>query len=159
MTRISPLLRPALPPAAIVLIVVLAFWLGPALPPSLAGLKEAGAYFVLLAGAAMSLGFNRGRAFVAAGSLLLAYAGYRMALDYGDASFAARSTMHHPLGRYLAISRQGGPVASLGDPPPEVSAVATTRPCPTTRTSAGRPRPDRARTRGTARSRSARAPR
>jgi diguanylate cyclase (GGDEF)-like protein len=91
MIRISPMLRPALPPAAIVLLVALAFWLGPALPPSLAGLKEAGAYFVLLAGAAMSLWFNRGRAFVAAGSLLMAYAGYRMALDFGDASFAARA--------------------------------------------------------------------
>ena len=40
----------------------------------------------------MSLWFNRGRAFVAAGSLLLAYAGYRFALDFGAGSFAARAT-------------------------------------------------------------------
>ena len=39
----------------------------------------------------MSLWFNRGRAFVAAVSLLLAYAGYRYALDLGADSFAARA--------------------------------------------------------------------
>jgi diguanylate cyclase (GGDEF)-like protein len=88
---IPPVLRPALPSAAILAVAALALWIGPALPPSLAGLKEAGAYFVLLAGAGMSLWFNRGRAFVAAGSLLLAYAGYRLALDFGAASFAARA--------------------------------------------------------------------
>jgi diguanylate cyclase (GGDEF)-like protein len=83
--------RPLAAPAAILALAALALWAGPALPPSLAGLKEAGAYFVLLAGAAMSLWFNRGRAFVAAGSLLIAYAGYRMALDLGAGSFAARA--------------------------------------------------------------------
>ena len=84
-------LRPAIAPVAIIAVAALALWIGPALPPSLAGLKEAGAYFVLLAGAGMSLWFNRGRAFVAAGSLLLAYAGYRFALDFGAGSFAARA--------------------------------------------------------------------
>jgi diguanylate cyclase (GGDEF)-like protein len=83
--------RPVLAPALILAAAAVAFWVGPALPPSLAGLKEAGAYFVLLAGAGMSLWFNRGRAFVAAGSLLMAYAGYRLALDFGEASFAARA--------------------------------------------------------------------
>jgi diguanylate cyclase (GGDEF)-like protein len=84
-------LRPLTAPVAILAAAALALWIGPALPPSLAGLKEAGAYFVLLAGAAMSLWFNRGRAFVAAASLFLAYAGYRLALDYGAESFAARA--------------------------------------------------------------------
>ena len=84
-------LRPAIAPVAIIALAALALWVGPALPPSLAGLKEAGAYFVLLAGAGMSLWFNRGRAFVAAGSLLLAYAGYRFALDFGVGSFTARA--------------------------------------------------------------------
>ena len=83
--------RPLVAPSAILAAAALALWLGPALPPSLAGLKEAGAYFVLLAGAAMGLWFNRGRAFVAAVSLLLAYAGYRLALDFGPGSFAARA--------------------------------------------------------------------
>jgi len=83
--------RPLIAPAAILAVAALALWLGPALPPSLAGLKEAGAYFVLLAGAGISLWFNRGRAFVAAASLLLAYAGFRLALDFGAASFPARA--------------------------------------------------------------------
>ena len=84
-------LRPVIAPVAIIAAAALCLWLGPALPPSLAGLKEAGAYFVLLAGAAMSLWFNRGRAFVAAASLLLAYAGYRLALEFGAGGFAPRA--------------------------------------------------------------------
>ena len=72
-------------------LAALALWIGPALPPSLAGLKGVGAYFVLLAGAGMSLWFNRGRAFVATVSLLLAWFGYRFALDFGAGSFAARA--------------------------------------------------------------------
>lgn len=78
-------------PSAIVLAAALLLWLEPALPPSLGGLKETGAYFVLLAGAGMSLWFNRGRAFVATVSLLLAYAGYHYALGYGAGSFAAKA--------------------------------------------------------------------
>ena len=89
--KIPSVLRPALPPAAILLAAALLLWFGPALPPTLAGLKEAGAYFVLLAAAGMSLWFNRGRAFVATLSLLLAYFGYRLALDLGADSFAARA--------------------------------------------------------------------
>jgi diguanylate cyclase (GGDEF)-like protein len=84
-------LRPALVPLAIMAVAALSLWIGPALPPSLAGLKEFGAYFVLLAGAGVSLWFNRGRAFVAAVSLLLAYAGCRYALGFGADSFAARA--------------------------------------------------------------------
>ena len=91
MISVPSAFRPAFAPVVVIAVAALALWLGPALPPSLAGLKEAGAYFVLLAGGGMSLWFNRGRAFVAAGSLLLAYAGYRMALDFGTASFAARA--------------------------------------------------------------------
>ena len=89
--RIPPALRPVLPSLAILVAAGLALWIGPALPPSLEGLKEAGAYFVLLAAAGMSLWFNRGRAFVAAFSLLLAYAGYRIALDFGAAEFPAKA--------------------------------------------------------------------
>ena len=92
MVKFPPALRPTIASLAIIAVAALALWLGPALPPSLAGLKEAGAYFVLLAGAGMGLWFNRGRVFVAAGSLLLAYAGYRFALDFGAGSFAARAT-------------------------------------------------------------------
>jgi diguanylate cyclase (GGDEF)-like protein len=84
-------LRPVIAPVAIIVVAALALWVGPALPPTLSGLKQAGAYFVLLAGAGMSLWFNRGRAFVATVSLLLAYLGYRYALDLGADSFAARA--------------------------------------------------------------------
>ena len=91
MIKIPTALRPALIPLAILAAAGLSLWLGPTLPPSLAGLKEAGAYFVLLAGAGMGLWFNRGRAFVAAVSLLLAYTGYRYALDLGADSFTVRA--------------------------------------------------------------------
>ena len=91
MTRIPTTVRPVLPSLAILAAAGLALWIGPSLPPSLAGLKEAGAYFVLLAAAGISLWFNRGRTFVSAFSFLLAYAGYRLALDYGAAEFPARA--------------------------------------------------------------------
>ena len=84
-------LRALIAPLAILLLAALALWIGPTLPPSLAGLKEAGAYFVLVAGAGMGLWFNRGRAFVAAISILIAYAGYRYALDFGVGGFPARA--------------------------------------------------------------------
>ena len=84
-------LRPALAPAAILVAAALALWAGPALPESLSGLREYGAAFVLVAAAGMALWFNRGRALVAAVSLLLACAGYRYALGFGAESFAARA--------------------------------------------------------------------
>ncbi len=84
-------LRPVLVPVAILVLAGAALWIGPSLPPTLAGLKEAGAYFVLVAGAGMGVWFNRGRTFVAAMSLLIAYFGYRLALDYGAESFAVRA--------------------------------------------------------------------
>ncbi len=113
-------LRPAFAPLAILLLAALALWLGPTLPPSLSGLKEAGAYFVLLAGAGMSLWFNRGRAFVAAISLLVAYAGYHYALDLGADSFAARSVYTAvvvlvPLNILVALLRPERGVSYHGD--------------------------------------------
>jgi len=91
MRKLPDTVRPLVAPLAIILAAALLLWAAPALPPSLAGLKEAGAYFVLLGGAGMGLWFNRGRAFVTAVSLLLAYGGYRFALDFGTDSFAARA--------------------------------------------------------------------
>ena len=85
-------LRPVGAPAAILLIAALAIAAGPRLPPSLAGLTLLGPYVVLLLGAAISVWFNRGRAFIALASLFIAYAGYRLVLDWlGPASFAARA--------------------------------------------------------------------
>jgi diguanylate cyclase (GGDEF)-like protein len=89
--RLPPALLPVIAPAAILLAAALALAIGPALPASLAGLKEYGPYAVLLLAAGVAFGFNRGRALVAAGSLLLAYLGYRVALDYGAESFPARA--------------------------------------------------------------------
>jgi len=80
-----------LTPAAILIAAVLAMLAGPELPPSLAGLRVLGPGVLLLAGAAMSVWFNRGRAFIALASLFAAYAGYAIALEFGAASFAARS--------------------------------------------------------------------
>jgi diguanylate cyclase (GGDEF)-like protein len=85
-------LRLVAAPLAILLAAALALAVGPALPPSLAGLTDYGPYAVLALAAAVTLWFNRGRAFVAAVSLLAAYAGYRYALQLGPASFPARAT-------------------------------------------------------------------
>ncbi|MGB7543537.1 MAG: GGDEF domain-containing protein [Burkholderiales bacterium] len=85
-------LRPVFAPAAILLVAALAVAAGPALPPSLSGLTRLGPYVVLLLGAAISVWFNRGRAFVALASLFAAYAGYSLVLDWvGVESFAARA--------------------------------------------------------------------
>lgn len=84
-------LRPVLAPAAILLAAGLALAAGPALPPSLSGLKSLGPFLVLLLGTAMGVWFNRGRAFIGLASLLAAFAGYSLALEFGAASFAARA--------------------------------------------------------------------
>ena len=83
-----PVLRPFVAPAVI---LALGAWLAFAkLSPTLAGLRTYGPYFVLAAGAAAALWFNRGRAFVALASLLVAYAGYRYALPVGKMTYEAR---------------------------------------------------------------------
>ncbi len=82
-------LEPVLAPALILLAAALALAIGPSLPPSLAGLKELGPYGALLLAAAVAFWFNRGRAFIAAASLFIAYAGFRVALGYGAGSFPA----------------------------------------------------------------------
>ena len=83
--------RPALVPAAILLAAVLALVAGPTLPPSLTGLRTLGPYLLLLLGTAMGVWFNRGRPFIALASLLAAFGGYSLALEFGAASFAARA--------------------------------------------------------------------
>ncbi len=85
-------LLPVLAPAAILLAAALALAAGPELPPSLSGLTRLGPYVVLLVGAAISVGFNRSRAFIALVSLFAAYAGYSLVLDLvGAGTFAARA--------------------------------------------------------------------
>jgi len=59
-------LRPAWVPAGILAGMALLVWLGKPLPESLAGLRLAGPYAVLVIALAMAWWFNRGRAFVVA---------------------------------------------------------------------------------------------
>jgi diguanylate cyclase (GGDEF)-like protein len=83
------LLRPVAVPAAILLAFALALVPGVSrLSSSLSGLVEVGPYIVLLIGVAISGWFNRGRALIMLVSLLLAYAGYKLA---GAGTFAARA--------------------------------------------------------------------
>ena len=82
-------LRPALAPAAILLLAALAVWFGAALPASLEGLRTLGPYVVLALGALFALRFNRGRALILLASLLAAYAGYHYAQGLGG--FAAKA--------------------------------------------------------------------
>jgi diguanylate cyclase (GGDEF)-like protein len=101
-------LEPVLAPAAILLAAALALAAGPALPPSLAGLRTLGPGVILLLGTGMGVWFNRGRAFIALASLLAAFAGYSAALEYGADSFAAHavftaSAIFVPLNFLLAV--------------------------------------------------------
>ncbi|HET9701394.1 MAG TPA: hypothetical protein VFP70_10785, partial [Burkholderiales bacterium] len=86
---IPPALRPIAAPALVLGVAAAALATGRALPDSLAGLKIYGPYFFLALGAAISLWFNRGRAFFALFSLLAGYAGLEYAMGAG--SFAARA--------------------------------------------------------------------
>ncbi|HSD60394.1 MAG TPA: GGDEF domain-containing protein [Burkholderiales bacterium] len=94
-------------PATVLLAAGMAWASGPALPASVAGLKLYGPYLVLGLGAAISLWFNRGRAFVGLASLLLAYAAWRWTPDTDSTGFAARAvftaiTLFLPLNFLLA---------------------------------------------------------
>ncbi len=79
-----------LAPAVILVAAALIAWFG-RLPDQLAGLTVLGPYFVLLLGSVISVWFNRGRAFITLASLFAAYAGYRIALEFGADSFTARA--------------------------------------------------------------------
>ena len=83
--------RPLVVPAAILAAAALAVALGAQLPPGLEGLVVAGPYALLGLAAAVTLWFNRGRAFVAALSMLAAYGGYHYALGIDAAGFAPQA--------------------------------------------------------------------
>jgi hypothetical protein len=70
------LLKPAWVPAGILVATALLVWLGRPLPASLAGLRTAGPYAVLVAAVALAWWFNRGRSFVVAASLLCGFAAF-----------------------------------------------------------------------------------
>jgi GGDEF domain-containing protein len=103
---LPPFVRPALAPAVILVATTLALWLAPSLPASLAGLRTAGPYAVLGAAVAVALGFNRGRAFFFAITLLAAFAGCLIAAD--GSSLAAKAaytaiTVLVPLNALVAL--------------------------------------------------------
>ena len=83
-------LRPVLLPGGLLLVIALSVAFGPALPPSLSGLALLGPYAVLGIGVAISLWFNRGRAFVALTSLLIAYVAFSLTRDYAP-GFSVRA--------------------------------------------------------------------
>jgi diguanylate cyclase (GGDEF)-like protein len=84
-------MRPAAVPAAILVAAMLVVVSGLALPPSLAGLNQVLPLTLMLAGVAMSVWYNRGRIFISAASLLVAFSGFSIALTYGESSIAARA--------------------------------------------------------------------
>ena len=83
--------RPIVVPAAILAAAALAVAAGAGLPPELEGLASLGPYALLGLAAGVTLWFNRGRAFVAAISMLAAYAGYRYALGLDPEGFAPQA--------------------------------------------------------------------
>jgi diguanylate cyclase (GGDEF)-like protein len=94
-------LRPIWPTAAILLAGVLAAGYAPPLKDSLIGLRELGPYVMLVAAAAVSVWFNRERAFVLSVSLLAAFAaGDRQP---GELSWLALATLV-PVNALLALA-------------------------------------------------------
>lgn len=94
--RSPPWVVAVLAPAILFVVAAVSFGYGPGLPPSLTGLKELGPYAILGIAAGVAFWFNRGRAFLLAASLLLAYAAFRFALDHAASRFA-------PVAVYTAI--------------------------------------------------------
>ena len=78
-------------PVAIIVIATLAVVIGQRLPAIFTGFGVFAPYTVLLLGAAISLWFNRGRAFIVLLSLLIAFVGYRLAQDPQSITFAGRA--------------------------------------------------------------------
>jgi len=71
-------LRPLWVPAGILVAAALVVWRGYPLPPTLVGLRTWGPYAALGAAAVLAWGFNRGRAFVVAASILGAFAAWQL---------------------------------------------------------------------------------
>ena len=69
--------RPLWVPGGILAAAAFLLWLGQPLPLSLSGLRSAGPYFALTAAVALAWGFNRGRAFLLAVSLLGAFTAWQ----------------------------------------------------------------------------------
>jgi diguanylate cyclase (GGDEF)-like protein len=101
-------LSPLVMPVAIIVIAALSVAVGRRLPASFAGFGNFAPYTVLLVGAAISLWFNRGRAFIVLLSLLIAFVGYDLAQAAGPVKFAGRAVfcalaIFVPLNMLLAL--------------------------------------------------------
>ena len=83
MTPILQSVRPLTAPAAVLAAAVVLAAGDWDLPPTLAGLREAGPYAVLAIAVAVAAWFNRGRALVFGASLLLAHIAYQLASAVG----------------------------------------------------------------------------
>jgi len=70
------LLKPAWVPFGILAVTSLLVWTGQPLPASLAGLRTAGPFVLLITAVALAWWFNRGRALVVAASILAGYAAF-----------------------------------------------------------------------------------
>jgi diguanylate cyclase (GGDEF)-like protein len=95
-------LRPLWVPGGVLAAAGLVVWLGRPLPESLSGLRATGPYVALVAAAALAWGFNRGRSFVIALSLLAGYAGWQ--LWHSKAVYTAVALLV-PLNALLAMAR------------------------------------------------------
>src|SRR5437879_4209887 len=71
-------LRPLWVPAGILVAAALLVWRGYPLPVTLEGLRTWGPYAALGAAVVLAFGFNRGRAFVIAASILGAFAAWQV---------------------------------------------------------------------------------
>lgn len=102
-------LRPVAGPVLLLLVTTLGLLSGVALPASLAGLRSAGPYFLLLTATVIAVWFNRGAAFIAAATLLGAYATWNLVLEGHAASPAGRAVflvmaMLVPINLLLAVT-------------------------------------------------------
>jgi GGDEF domain-containing protein len=92
MTASPRALRPAVIPAVLLLAAALIVLSGVSLPATLAGMRWLLPALLMLAATGLAAWFNRGRGFIAAASLLAAFAAYSFALAfYGENSIAARA--------------------------------------------------------------------
>jgi diguanylate cyclase (GGDEF)-like protein len=86
-------LKAAALPAAILLLAGMAAFASQRYSTSLGNFGVFGPYAVLVIGGAMAFWFNRGRAFIALVSLLIAFIAYRVALGFGQDDFALRAVL------------------------------------------------------------------
>jgi diguanylate cyclase (GGDEF)-like protein len=93
MTAFREELKAVAIPAAVLVIAGIAASISHRFPTTLGNFGEFGPYAVLIIGAAIALWFNRGRAFIALISLLVAFIAYHTSLNFRDDVFPARAVL------------------------------------------------------------------